>query len=81
MATVAAPSAMGDTMAELLDQLGGMPAYRVLLQPTPGTATEQDVIAIRRSERSTLRVGRWRPGGEDDGGSRNPPTPSCSDIT
>jgi Uma2 family endonuclease len=46
MATVSAPSAMGDTMAELLEQLGDVPAYRVLLRPTPGTATERDVIAI-----------------------------------
>lgn len=33
-----------DTIAELLDQLGGIPAHRVLLKPAPGTATEEDVL-------------------------------------
>jgi Uma2 family endonuclease len=33
-----------DTIAELLDQLGGIPPHRVLLKPTPGTATEEDVL-------------------------------------
>jgi Uma2 family endonuclease len=33
-----------DTVAELLDQLGGIPAHRVLLKPTPGTAAEEDVL-------------------------------------
>jgi Uma2 family endonuclease len=33
-----------DTIAELLDRLGGIPAHRVLLKPTPGTATEEDVL-------------------------------------
>jgi Uma2 family endonuclease len=34
------------TVADLLDRLGGIPASRVRLVPTPGTATEQDVIAV-----------------------------------
>jgi Uma2 family endonuclease len=34
-----------ETVAELLRRLGGIPAYRVLWKPYPGTATEQDVIA------------------------------------
>jgi Uma2 family endonuclease len=34
-----------NTIAELLDRLGGVPAHRVLLRPTPGAATEQDVSA------------------------------------
>ena len=33
-----------DTIAELLDQLGGIPAHRVMLKPAPGTATEEDVL-------------------------------------
>jgi Uma2 family endonuclease len=33
-----------DTIAELLDRLGGIAAHRVLLKPTPGTATEEDVL-------------------------------------
>lgn len=35
---------------DLLKQLGGIPARRVRLRPTPGTATEQDVIAAQVNE-------------------------------
>jgi Uma2 family endonuclease len=38
------------TMAELLTKLGGVPAERVLLDPTPGTAKVKDVIAVERRE-------------------------------
>src|SRR5208282_5840627 len=34
------------TVADLLERLGGIPASRVRLVPTPGTATEQDVIDV-----------------------------------
>jgi Uma2 family endonuclease len=34
-----------DTIADLLDHLGGIPAGRVRFHPTPGTATEADLIA------------------------------------
>jgi Uma2 family endonuclease len=34
-----------DTVADLLDRLGGIPASRVRMHPTPGTATEDDAIA------------------------------------
>lgn len=34
------------TIADLLDQLGDIPASRVLIDPPPGTATEKDVIAV-----------------------------------
>jgi Uma2 family endonuclease len=34
------------TVAELLARLGNIPAYRVRLVPTPGTATEKDVLEI-----------------------------------
>ncbi len=33
-----------DTAQDLLDRLGGIPAYRVLLDPKPGTARVRDVI-------------------------------------
>lgn len=33
------------TVADLLKHLGDVPAHRVRLHPSPGTATEQDVIA------------------------------------
>ena len=32
-----------ERMSELLESLGGIPAARVLLRPTPGTATEKDL--------------------------------------
>lgn len=42
MATATEPT----TIADLLEGLGGIPARRVLFKPTPGTATEQDLIEI-----------------------------------
>jgi Uma2 family endonuclease len=38
------------TVAELLEKLGGVPAERVRLDPPPGTATEKDVLAVKRRE-------------------------------
>jgi Uma2 family endonuclease len=35
-----------DTVAELLQRLGGIPANRVLWKPYPGTAAERDLIAV-----------------------------------
>ena len=34
------------TVAELLEQLGNIPAERVRLRPPPGQATEADVLAV-----------------------------------
>ncbi|QDV32254.1 Uma2 family endonuclease [Tautonia plasticadhaerens] len=34
------------TVAELLERLGGVPADRVRFRPTPGTATEEDLVRI-----------------------------------
>ena len=36
----------GVTVADLLKRLGNIPASRVRLDPTPGTATEKDVIEV-----------------------------------
>ena len=36
----------GVTVADLLKRLGNIPASRVRLYPTPGTATEKDVIKV-----------------------------------
>ncbi len=36
-----------ETMADVLEQLGGIPARRVRLHPVPGKATEHDLIAIQ----------------------------------
>ncbi len=40
------PFATDVTIADLLKQLGGIPANRVRLHPTPGTATEKDLLAV-----------------------------------
>jgi Uma2 family endonuclease len=42
--TLAAPTYT--TVADLLEQLGDIPPQRIRLRPLPGTATEQDVLAI-----------------------------------
>jgi Uma2 family endonuclease len=39
-----------DTLADLLDHLGDIPASRVRFNPTPGTATEADLIAAANRE-------------------------------
>ncbi len=38
------------TLGDLLDRLGGISADRVRFRPTPGTATEADVLAVERSK-------------------------------
>ena len=43
-----------DTVADLLERLGGIPARRVLLTPTPGTATEADVLAALEEPRKRI---------------------------
>jgi Uma2 family endonuclease len=50
MATATPPIVRPDTMADLLARLGDIPPGRVLIRPTPGTATEQDVIDIHDRE-------------------------------
>ena len=35
-----------ETVQELVDQLGGIPLGRVLLRPTPGQATEEDLLDL-----------------------------------
>jgi Uma2 family endonuclease len=39
----------GETLADLLHQLGDVPLDRIRRKPAPGTATEEDVIAARES--------------------------------
>jgi Uma2 family endonuclease len=50
MAMITEKSWGGATMAALLNRLGGVSPRRVLLQPTPGRATEKDVLAIHKRE-------------------------------
>jgi len=46
------PSITRKTIAELLIELGDIPAERVRLYPYPGTATEDDAIRINETERT-----------------------------
>jgi len=39
-----------DSLAELLESIGGVPLDRIRANPAPGTATEQDVAAIHAHE-------------------------------
>jgi Uma2 family endonuclease len=39
-----------NTLADLLDRLGGIPLNRIRYRPYPGTATVQDVIEMERQE-------------------------------
>src|SRR5580693_5312561 len=47
-------SAHPETLAELIDNLGGVPLKRIRMTPPPGTATEQDVIAQRDGPKRRL---------------------------
>ena len=38
------------TMADLLEELGDIPPFRVRLRPPPGDATESDVLALHDKE-------------------------------
>lgn len=42
------PTPRFETMADLLDQLGGVSPNRVRMDPTPGTATERDILKLQR---------------------------------
>jgi Uma2 family endonuclease len=50
MTSVATPTAAIETLADLLEQLGGIAPDRVRFRPAPGTATEEDVLAIHDRE-------------------------------
>lgn len=39
-----------ETMADVIDRLGGIPAERILMRPAPGTATEADVVRFKLCE-------------------------------
>jgi Uma2 family endonuclease len=47
MPPVLTPTAPAETVADLLDHLGGIPPARLRLHPPPGTATEQDVLDVQ----------------------------------
>ena len=61
MATATVETPSHTTIADLLERLGGIPAYMVLLDPMPGTATERDVIRLhdRENRLFELVTARW----------------------
>jgi Uma2 family endonuclease len=44
------------TLADVLEQLGGLSPRRIRFRPAPGTATEEDVITIRDRERRLFEL-------------------------
>jgi Uma2 family endonuclease len=54
MTFVSTSTAAIDTLADLLEQLGDIAPERVRFHPPPGTATEEDVLAIRNSPERRL---------------------------
>lgn len=44
------------TLADVLQQLGGISPRRIRFRPAPGTATEEDVIRIRDRERRLFEL-------------------------
>jgi Uma2 family endonuclease len=50
MTAMATATAVIDTLADLLEHLGGIHPNRVRFRPAPGTATEKDVLAIHDRE-------------------------------
>jgi Uma2 family endonuclease len=49
LATLSPPAILN--LADLLDSLGGIPLERIRMQPPPGTATEDDVVAVYAKEK------------------------------
>ena len=47
------------TLGDILDHLGGIPAYRVRANPWPGTATEKDVTRILDRENVPCELIDW----------------------
>jgi hypothetical protein len=47
------------TLADLLERFGPMPAARIRYDPPPGTATEQDVIALEARKNRLFELVSW----------------------
>jgi len=56
MAGIAHSSYAPKNVAELLSQVGDVPANRVLLSPSPGTATEADLILICEKKKNLCEL-------------------------
>ena len=79
MTTLTAPPASStlsaapiETLADLMERLGGVPLNRIRFRPSPGTAVEQDVLDAEK-QGAVVRTGGRRAGGENDGLQRIPP--------
>jgi Uma2 family endonuclease len=51
MTSVSTPTVLIETLADLLEHLGGIHPNRVRFRPAPGTATEEDVLVLHERER------------------------------
>jgi tRNA A37 methylthiotransferase MiaB len=51
MSLAALASVTIETVADLLESLGDIPPERIRMRPLPGTATEDDVLAVHASEK------------------------------
>lgn len=54
MTSVSTSTVALETLADLLEHLGGIAPHRVRFRPAPGTATEDDVLALRNSAERRL---------------------------
>lgn len=56
MTLASPPTSPLETIGDLLRQLGDIPADRVLLSPSPGTATEGDLLTLLERERRACEL-------------------------
>jgi Uma2 family endonuclease len=54
MSTVVDRDEIEDSLAELVEKLGGIPLHRIRMKPSPGTATEADVLAAEALPRKRI---------------------------
>src|SRR5947209_5127281 len=48
--------AANDTVADLIDRLGGISPRRIRMRPYPGTATEQHLLELRATEKRLFEL-------------------------
>lgn len=56
MTLASPPTTLLETIGDLLRQLGDIPADRVLLSPSPGTATDGDLLVLLERERRACEL-------------------------
>jgi hypothetical protein len=61
MTSASTPTVLIETLADLLEHLGGILPNRVRFRPAPGTATEADVLVLHEHERRLYERNQgWR---------------------